>query len=759
MPVTFVSPNIVHVFFRDSFHIIRQSARDSTQIISAITCAADSCDRVFLLSSEGHLCHITLKAQLTDLPHNFFTSSSLPPDNDFFKVKSSFGQAFSATSIPPSSVQENCDCQFVVCGSDSISQISFHAGRVTHDNPWKSPTDCISFIVAVSEGPLRNALVPATSIAPAIIAVSVIGAVRIIPGGNINSAFEQSNWTDGSSDILNMHQTPIFCHTDLDDNFVVIIGCFSSVVVIHRDENSQLHFHRQIITDSSTRLLPSSYITRKRTQSFLQVEDKSKARLITVQYNPSNYRVSVKIDETNPLQKTDVAKDSHESSFRNLLRGIEDVGERQSAADVENTIIQRLISSYNAALLFVMEWKRKGNSKKTLDRMAQHCRLSIDPAATANSPLFNLPSPISGKRCFLTVSFRNATEIALAEGWTLHIRVSKKPFAKPSSANTGVKTFSRKSGIPVSSKEMGVLREMHAPLKDVSPEEEVTISFPLLLDSHAPFSVTVSLCFQHPSAVSMMRRDGINIEVRIREDVTLDVMDLSHVRSSPTAHDCSHEWLADAQVMRLFDADNVRQRRVHSLMHRFEVPFSQRDVMTALRLVESENYFESIIEAQFMVSVSSVSAVTDGEVTTVTLQGVPHVLPFVRSAILRRLVDRFSNDCAGADGGEEKSSYFPDFQVHGVGNIQRWQRGLIDGTDACMQSFRKAESAMVDTLRLYEDIELSDDMKYSRIGEERAILVDAITSARKVHDEWRRKIEHMWSPQGVKYTKKDVQKE
>lgn len=744
MPVTFFSSHVVHVFFHGALHVIRQCIRDRTHFVSAIACATDSCRRVVLVSSEGDICHLTVNDHLTDLPDNFFAASKSQINNYAIDKKIPFGHAISAASIPPSSLHGECDCQLVVCASLAFFQISFHSLKVTHSHFWKNATSPLAFVLPLSKGPLRNVLVPPACIGPACITITVTGCIRVNSGGNVYTAFSRKDWVDGSSDLVNMHQTPIFCNTDSDFNFAIIIGCFSAVIILHRGKNSQLKYRRFLLHDSSNRLQPSSFVVRKRGVCFLELEDMATSRRISITYDLPNCEICFTHDEANSMKLVETRDEAHDTVFRRLIRGIEEMGERQHAADVENASIQRLISSYNAALLFVMQWKRRSDTEKTINDFIGHCRLSIDSTAAPDSPLFNLPPPVTGKRCFLTVSLRNATTVALSEGWKLHMRISKMPFSRNHAINTQGEP-PRKSGIPTTGIEKSVLRELHASVKHIAPGAEAVFSFPIVLDSHVPIFVTALLCFQHPAAVRMMQRDGINVEVVLRDSVPIDVFDFSSVKESPMAHDLSHEWLAHAQVTRLFDSKSVQKRRVHPLMRRFEVPLTKDKVMHVLSLKVLQTHFESVLDAQFMIAISDVSPVADGGVTTITLQGVPHVFYFVRSAIFQRLVRYFSMS-------NGKIHSFPNVQVHGSGNIERWKRGMIDVTDKCMRSFRDAESEMVGTLRVFGEIEQGENIHLCQDGKERDLLVKAITKARTSHDEWRRKTEQVWSPQGVTYS-------
>lgn len=761
MPITSFSKTAIHAFVQNTTYIIQNPRNHQNQVAGAFSCSSCDSNNVLLVSSAGHFRHFIPTSSICTLPEKFFTASSskLPnTPNRAVKLKSVFGKVASVSSIhsPCQTKDTDCSCQLAVCASNAYLQLSFHTLRVTSSFTWALPFESLSHIVTLPFGPLRETFTPASQ-ASAVIATTVSGTVRASCGARIQPILRHPSWSDSSSDVLNLFQAPIFCEPDLANCFVCIIGTFASSVILYRNHRDILVAKRFLFNVPPSRLTADTLIVRRRGNAHMIIEHRPTTQVVEINYDENTKALQLTQHCPDPFQAVFKQKSSSiERTLRSLLRGIEGLTKKHTHADVDAMSIQRLISSYNSAFSFVSEWTQQRKNIHTMSQLAKNCHISIQTVAAPNSPLFHVPEPIAGQRCFLTVSFRNITGIALSHGWTLHVQLSSVPLHRNSSKIGG--ETGKKDLFPDA--DPLIANEMHAPLREVAPDETSVISFPISISSHAPFYVSIVLRFQHPSALPYLRRDGLDIALNVLNDATVDILDYSNHHPKLDEHDTSRELLLNPSIARHFSRTQIAGiPRNNLLLCRFELPFSQTILQQILGFPSGDSnvYFKTISNALFTITLgdSPGNSVKSGvSATTVCIQGVPHIIHFVRSSIVRRILRRIREDTTeGIALSPEMNLDYPAVGIRGGGNIERWQRGIIDGADNSLKSLRSAEAALVDCLRLYEQMERHGDISCQcRNGKEQEAVQRSVATVRTTYNEWRREVELAWSPPGATYT-------
>lgn len=765
MPVTFFSQVAIHAILQQNFYVIENPAHHRNNIVAACTCVSQTDNSLLLVSSRGYFRHYALTSPRSCLPPSVFTASSAKyPNvpNRAVKLKTAFGNVISVSTLKPqckpTSINSECDCQLAICAANAYLEFSFHSMRVTSSFSWPHPRDSISHIISLPSGPLRQACAPHSSHTSAVIATSSNGTVYATYGFRLLSVVRYLALQKPSSDVINLFQSPVICRADSAGCFVLIIGSYGSGVVLYPNIHGRLVPKRFLLLTPPSRLTSASLVIRHCRNFHLTIEHLPTTHTVTVDYDCQTSKLTVVQNKPNPFcSAASQQLSSCETTLRSLLRGIEDVSKQHAHADVESLSLQRLVSSYNSALLFVLEWNQRDDANQVSRKLARNCSVSIQTVAAPDSPLFNAPIPLAGRRCFLTVKFCNCTGIAMSHGWTLHVRLSPIPLKANHrrKAGVGVDTFVG-SKSPSSHEDATIIaKEMHAPLGEVVPDEHVTISFPLTVDSHAPFYVSVALQFRHPLAMQNVLRDAFNVSVDVLNDVIIDIFDLAYTCDTPRDQDASHRHLRNWSLSHYFDDSGKDDRLTPPSLSRFDLPFPLSELRQVLGFSSqrADACFRSIIGAQYSVMLTESSPpgenhAAGNSTTAVAIHAVPHVAPFVRCAILRRVMSSLS---AKDDDGNltVPKLTLPKVVVQGGGNIERWQRGIMDATDETLTFLRKAETALVDVMNAYEDAECEHTGTFScRQGREREALYRCVSAASTVYKEWRRKTETVWSLPG-----------
>lgn len=771
MPVTFFSQAAIHTTIQQNFYVTENPALHRSNIVAACACASQSDNLLLLVSPRGHFRHYVLTSPLSCLPPNFFTASSAKyPNvpNRAVKLKTAFGNVISVSDLKsqclPTSPNSECDCRLAICTVNAYLEFSFHTMRVTSSFSWVNPRNAISYVISLPSGPLRQSCAPHSSHASAVIATTSNGTVHVTNGFRLLSVMRYLALQNSSSDVLNLFQSPVLCRADSAGCFVCIIGSYGSCVVLYPNIRGRLTPKRFLLLIPPSRLISASLVVRHCRPGHLTIEHVPTTHTVTIDYDCQSSKLTIVQHEPNPFCSAPRQQfSSCENTLRSLLCGIEDVSKQHAHANVESLALQRLISSYNSALLFVLEWNQRGDTVRPSRQLAESCSVLIQTVAAPDSPSFHVPVPLAGRCCFLTIKFCNCTGILMSHGWTLHVRLSPVPLqvnnrSKPSddfsSADSQKPPPSLCEDVPT------VAREMYAPLGEVAPNKDATISFPLTVDSHAPFYVSVSLRFQRPPAVQHVLREAFDVAVDVLNDVTIDIIDLSHICDSPKDHDACHQHLRNHSLSRYFsnstDADN---RQFHPSLSRFDLPFPQNKLREALGLPgqKTDMHFQSILGAQYTVALTDYSPLeeksnTSNSVTVIAIQAVPHVGPFVRSAIIRRAIANLSHKNDNDEGPALRKLTLPEIVVQGGGNIERWQRGIMDTTDEALKYLRAAETALVGVMNTYEDVGSEQTRTFScRQGREREVLQHCVSAASTAYTEWRRQTETVWSMSGGTY--------
>lgn len=752
MATRVVSPHTVQAWLPSGFFVLRSAETDAVPIAAAVTCASGTDSSIWLASSTAFLRHIKLfddtKLQPIELGKlflmNTFQEEHFP--NSDMAVSLDVGSLSSISSFTAAGAIQNskgsCDCCFEVFGEKGYARVGTHDGSVRESFLWEEASSSLAIAVSLHNGRLRDAVVPRGFSSSALLTVSFAGQVRVASGSSYSGVRKRANWIDGLNDVLNMYQTPVFHIVDPGSNFMIIVGCSRTGVVLFTDKNKKLASSRFVLKGWRRKLNRYSLLVSEEEDCRIVLEELNCGHRTGFIYDSDKGRVTVDLDFDNKLSglKNEKPEENHSVALRSLLQGIEDLGERERCHQVHSNSTEALISSYNSAFMFLTEWEEK--TSEGADLLKDSCSISVDTARRDGASSLSLPDPLLGVQVYVSVSFKNCTGISIGSGWMLQLKVWR-------ASCDDAREESSSNRVDLESKEIGkktgrVVRIMTCPVIGIAPDAMKTVSFPVVIDSHAPLTLSVALSFHHPTATPVSD-SPVDIEIKLLEGAVIDILDLSKVTTKKDLQDSSHEVLAASQLMRLFDDKLAEKQRGYPLMSRLEVPLTPEAARGILGLASSVNTFESALGADYTISIAPVVLQGTGHrkeklsTCLVTLWGVPHVLPFVRAAILRRILR----------GTAKNSTLLTSIVIKNRTNIERWRRSLHEAADECLPSFRRAESRLVEALRMFEEIERGS-IEHCFDGNDRNAMLAALQTAKGSYGMWRRQLEHtLWTPKGA----------
>lgn len=388
----------------------------------------------------------------------------------------------------------------------------------------------------------------------------------------------------------------------------------------------------------------------------------------------------------------------HTAALSALLRGIEDVGDRHAHVEANEQIAEGAIASHNAALLFAGGWRGGGGSCK-----------------------------VSGERGGVRVVLQNG-EVALGVGWGIRVVVNEGPDpALGSVVEVGIK--------PVGRVESGGQRVFY---------------FPLKVSSHAPRAVCVSLAFQGED------EDGdegaVWFELALCKDIVLDVLHFSVQADEEAGVDAgmSVSMLRGVRLLQCLDPARSKRLRPLPVSTRFEVPVAAPVLRKLVGIGEGAARRVTYLGEEYTICMDpalSRGAGADEEledglqaspVTSVTVRAVPHLLPFVRSAVLRRVLT----------AKEEGKVKLRPVEARSGRELAARERRRIDAIDECLPAIRRAETQFVEAKALCAELEDYGRIELCADSRDKDVMLAAVRAVSVAYAEWRRRMEDVWTPDG-----------
>lgn len=605
-----LTPHLLHIWHCQNFHILRTARSDPLS-------AAAICPHFNLwLSSANRTTIIHLSAsQATHLPPVSFDSArDIGVGNVHALIVNS---ADSHSSL--------CHCTVDAFGENGFVRV--HSNAETSHYKHTNITYSIAAALLLERGNIVQHIVNVAYAPLAVVTASATGVVRVAPGADILQVIRSAKWSGGGSDVVNLAQRPVLAVTDPAQNFVVVLGVLRAGVVLFPGKDG-IAARRFVLKGGSQQLTSFSMLVVEGEQDVgLVLEESCSGHRTAFSYDSVTQSITVMLDYDNKLH-IHFDPQNQSDTLRNLLQGIQHLSDCEATTQQSCDHAENIISSYNSALLFALEFRQQSGDGTT--HMSHACSLTTEQAPTATSPRFQLPSPLTGRELYIAVSFQNGTGVAMADGWMLRLSIRDR---KPASGK-----------IFPNSDDHYTTSVMTAPFA-VQPSKTRTLSFPVVLDSHAPIEVSVLLVFQHPSETAG-KQQPVDIEILLHDWHVLDILNFS-CKARDNALDSSHANLGKAQIMHYFRPQLVEKNRGHPLSVRFELPVPSATVQRILNVGEEKCSFQSLLGAVYTISVSPVSQIHEADkdklaMCTMTVRSVPHVIPFVRAAVLRRIVEILS---------------------------------------------------------------------------------------------------------------------
>lgn len=747
MSVRVVSPHIAHAWVPTGFFVLHSAETEDQIIAAAVTCATGTSSRVWLASPTAFLRQLNLRKQKQLKPiqlDNCFLSSLFEEDHSSLSdtaLSLDVGTLHSASGFAVSSSTQisdsSCSCCFEVFGEKGYACVGFHDGRVQQSFSWREAESSLALVISLGNGSLWDAIVPRGFSSSALLTVSCAGLIRAASGSSYGDVLKRASWVDGKNDILSICQKPVFYITDPGRNIVVILGCYRAGVVLFNDKNERLASSRFLLKGSRRRLNRYSLLISEEEDCKIVIEEVGSGHRTGFTYEKDECKMAVDLDFDNrfTVAENNNLEENHSMALRSLLQGIEELGERERCHQVDSKMTETLISSYNSAFMFLTEWKERNQTGA--ESLKDSCSVTVDKTISGCPNSLYMPDPLLGVQVSISVSFKNTTGTSLGSGWMLRLSVWRNAMgggAEDSNVERRGPESKRNSG--------SVMRVMTCPVGHVSPNEQKVLSFPFVLDSHAPLALSVVLAFRHTSS-TVTSDSPVDIEVKLLEDGVVDILNFSNVSKKSDIQDYSHEVLAGSQLMRLFDKQAAEKQRGYPQMSRFEIPLTPDDVRGILCLESSVNAFESPLGSDYTICVAPVALQNAGDEKqrlsscSLTLRGVSHVLPFVRAAIIRRILVRASKN----------DTPFKSIVIKSRKNVEAWRRSLQEAADQSLPSLRRAETRIVEALRIFAELE-AGSMEHCLEGNH--ALTSALQAAKGSYGMWRRQMEHrLWTPKGA----------
>lgn len=462
-------------------------------------------------------------------------------------------------------------------------------------------------------------------------------------------------------------------------------------------------------------------------------------------------------------------------ALRDLLQAIDGATTARAEALRRAAAEDRVLASLNAATVFALAWKRGGGA----GGLGVECW--VTGARPAEEVRAGLRKPWAGGTAVLKVTLGNEAGIALGEGWVVQVLVRDRRV--PGRVDGGAENGSGaegngggggvgggngegagQAGRPTSTQ----MRKFSRPIGSIANGERKEYSFYVDVLSHAPLYASVALVFFRTedgdakeggrglaSASSRGSADPAEAMLRIplRSQHCLDVFDLSSmIAADDPVADESHCLLPTARVADFFDPSGRSARPPpHLTSARVHLPVS---VATVLKSISKPGQPIPANASGSMRRLTALGAPFHCELlrgastnaTTATLRAAAHVLPFVRSGLLRRVAAALQPAAATAAAGEAAATAGAaangDIAGAGVGaaepaRVRLDERQVLDAADAAHRKLRVAEDSMVVVHGLMRELEELGRIDACIGARDRDAMRESLDAVRDVYHSWR----------------------
>ncbi|PXF45160.1 hypothetical protein BWQ96_05061 [Gracilariopsis chorda] len=473
----------------------------------------------------------------------------------------------------------------------------------------------------------------------------------------------------------NMYQTPVAVFFPPDCSFVTVVGQLRSVFTLAFVEDDSI---------SETIALPQSNASFSLDSFAFHSASHAKNQLLLQPTSDVDLPpVHIHLHLTPPrITHTMYAFSFHSQSttkqpaIRPLLQAIDRLTLRSAEQSATDTAVQQNIST--ALHTFA--------SLKSAP-MPLSVTLTVSDSPQGHVPAFHLPHPPRSKQVYVIAHLQSQHSGSLS---SLSLQLTLAPHRIKST-----------SSMPKPNRNHPHGQSFSAPLPTLTSADCVKVSFPLYLSSHAPVKAAVSLSIDIPSTEPLELAIG---------DELLDILSYSN-RVSQLGEDTS------AAIFAMPFSDPHKATIQHS---RLCVPYSLTQVQQILSLKPEPTHFRSLLGAPFSLLLSG------GRACTITLRAPTHVTPFVRAALLRRLMQTKPEPII----------------VKGIPNIRTWSKELKGCVEKCESSSAETEEKLVEAVKVFEDLENGAGADGTRIWKE------SLAKAAQAYRAWRREGENIWMPTG-----------
>lgn len=628
-------------------------------------------------------------------------------------------------------------------------------GQLDYSETWPNPMFALQHAIILSEGALRDTIIPSESHVCAFLTCDVSGRVALSTGSSLSEIMKRRR--SSPVPIVDLGQRVVSLKMNAGGSVVVAVGALRAFCVFYAQQTVKTA--RGLLRGSQSPLTSQSLLIRsldngiillqeegnRNVTEVVQLKETGELRFVHRECQLNSFSASY-----TPLQARNGDGQQLSQAFRSLLRGIEDAGSLEQSARHRGAVADDRIRSFNSALLFALDSKAWDNERQTTDaKLCCTFAASLFPAP-GSSPFYP-PGNWTGTQAFIDVQFCNKTGRGVGNGWNVKLTLEYEQ--APDVANQGLSTCMANTLLLKDRCSPGASRLsiLTCAMNALQPGGKCTLSFPVVLETHAPMFASVCLYYSCPEGHEEFARCGMSDELPAQHGRKLEIplanryqMDILHFASQRsgtvdgkiTTIDDSHKKMRLVRLLHYIESEQIHSMDPLQMTSQFVLPLSVAAVHERLDLTkEKESAYKSFLGASFSIELSPASAPNAGPQCCVVLRAVPAVIDFVRAAVLRRI----------ATGIREGHLDVPTVGARSATAASEWGSGLADKADSCLPALRRAEKRLGQVKRLQTLID-EGELEHCARGDDSVLTRWTRNEMSQAHLLLRQKLQDMWTP-------------
>ncbi len=744
MTARIVSARVVHTWRKNVFRILRLGNSIDGEI--ACTVSDRGKDLLWVGLQDGRISAVNLaecptSSVVIDLAPFFFNKAQT--------VSASVGELYGI--LVPASPSR---CVLEAFGSSGWVRFS-GAQKILHRADWPSPLDALTHVTLLNTGGLRDAVAPSGH---ALLAADACGRIFLARATCLGDALRGNVLS--SAQIVDLNQSVAGVSVSPDGNFVAVVGELRTVAVLYGRAGADE------VVSAVRAFLPGDSASLDARQLHCDFLSDGRLRITAMEYEqalivsagdcgvpvcrtePTDVlRTCVKENDNDDAESGDIGE-----SLAALLRGIEQAGALQEAAEERARRADARLASFNAALLFALQnrFRTEALANGKTGDVAIECTFSGAMVPAPESPQFFVAPAWVGVNAFVNVHLKSKCTIAVGAGWNLRLTIDDKA-GSSKNANTSISSDANcrdsmldtdvslpRANTGVNTSQSAYATQLSVAFPGLAAFGETTLSFPVALTSHRPLYVSLDLHYTlaaHARAYSQLFAAAPELSrglsLPLAKCTVLDILTFS-APTTVRVPDTAHRRLRGARLSQALSPPSSPKRDPLPLSTRLSVPVSSATLLEALHPLKVASptgaLYRSFLGAEF--ALEPVPQPTDNAACAqLTLRAPPLALPFLRAAVLRRVARAAVRDVVAGSAGAADA----------------WERRLVDAVEDSVPLMREAERAVADFAALGKCIE-QGRLEFCHAGEDLRAAKKAVVDLERATQSWRQAVRKMWDP-------------